>query len=218
MNYKRIDQCPDSGTTNYETIGYLFREFQIKNTTLRLFKDMNKISLGVSLLAIMLLMSCGGGSGSSRQLRVVDLPFDEVNNRKAYADLILKAIRTNRDIPLYAEFERGEVVVDKVKFNEIIGMYSSGIGGRTDWAFYDIQEERESYDNIKGFDYAWLDPEGRLGIQIYIEPVKTNGGFGLQRIEFRSRLEVMESISFPGGQIDNYKKLNYDWSKHWDKK
>ena len=153
-----------------------------------------------------------------RELVINDLPFHKASDAKEYADLILKAIRTNRDIPIGQEYDLAGISVDSDRLNELIGMYSTGIGGRDDWNFYDIHSEAESVEGIKGFDYAWLDPKGRLGIQLYIQPISTETGFALELLEFRSRLSVMDSEAVPGGEINDYKKIDYDWSKFWTKR
>lgn len=171
----------------------------------------------ISVLCL-LFASCQASLNNPRELVISDLPFHKASNAKEYADFVLKAIRTNRDIPINQEFELAEISVNGDRLNEVIGMYSTGIGGRDDWNFYDIHSEAASLKGIKGFDYAWLDPKGRLGIQIYIQPVSTENGFALELLELRSRLSVMDSEAFPGGEISDYKKIDYDWSKFWTKR
>ena len=124
--------------------------------------------------------------------------------------MILKTIRTNRDKPLSKEFAEG-TPLNRVQLNRIVGMYSTGIGGRDDWEYYDFFELNNNKDESNGFDYAWLDPKGRLGIQIYILPKQVEDRYFIEKLEFRSRIEVMESVAFPGGEIDDYKKIDYDW-------
>ncbi len=143
---------------------------------------------------------------------IADLPFAKAQDAKTYADLILRALKTNRKQPIYDQLiDRTSISI--IEFNRIISMYSTGITGRKDWEMRDIYEENNWSEATDGFDYAWLDPKGRLGIQINILPDKTESGFRLKRLQFRSRLDVMESVSIPGGPIDNYKKLEYNWDK-----
>ena len=128
------------------------------------------------------------------------------------ADLILRALKTNRKQPIYDQMiDRNEINV--LDFNRWISMYSTGITGRRDWEFRDIYRENDNKKSSPGFDYAWLDPKGRLGLQVHILPIKTENGYRVERLEFRSRLDVMESIAIPGGEIEDYKKLNYNWDK-----
>ena len=163
--------------------------------------------LGILLLVI--LTSCGG-SKSEEYKYIDDLPFHKAEDAKAYSDLILKSIRTNREFPIWQEFvERSSVNQDTLGM--FVGMYSTGIGGRNDWEFIDVYADSESKNIAGGFNYAWLDPSGRLGMQIKIVPKGTAKGFDLDRIEFRSRLDVVESRAFPGGVISDYEKLDYDW-------
>ncbi|MFT4567544.1 MAG: hypothetical protein ACI9FN_002511 [Saprospiraceae bacterium] len=141
-----------------------------------------------------------------------DLPFSKVEDGKAYADLILRALSTNRKQPIYDQMiDRNDINV--LDFNRWISMYSTGITGRKDWEFRDIYEENDRKKKGEGYDYAWLDPKGRLGLQVNILPIKTDNGYKVKKMEFRSRLEIMESIAIPGGEIEDYKKLNYNWDK-----
>ena len=159
------------------------------------------------LVSILLLVSCGDKAAKNA---IEDLPFETADNAKEYADIVLKAIRTNRDAPLYKELASSSDI-DYEYFNSMIGMYSTGVGGRKDWEFRDVYEENEGKNKTSGYDFAWLDPRGRLGIQIYIEPILVKGRYKIDKLELRSRLEVMESVSFPGGDIDDYKKLAFNW-------
>jgi hypothetical protein len=154
------------------------------------------------------LFSCGGDSAARKTIE--DLPFRKAENPKAYADLILKAIRTDRDDPIYTEFkDRSDIDADSLM--QFIGMYSSAIRGRDDWDYVDVHGDGDLTKDIDGYDYAWLDQSGRLGLQIKVFPEGSAQGFRLKRIEFRSRLDVVHSQAFPGGMISDYKKLDYDW-------
>lgn len=159
-------------------------------------------------------MSCGGSDSSTKEAKVIeDLPFASVETAKEYADTVLKAIKTSRGKTLVSEFADG-TAINQVKLNRIVSMYGTGIGGRRDWKFNDFHVMSGSTDQTEGFDFAWLDPKGRLGIQMYILPKHDGNKFYLDRIDFRSRLDVIESVSFPTGEdIDDYKKIDFDWEK-----
>lgn len=160
-----------------------------------------------------LIASCGGSGEKSQPKVIGDLPFAQAKDAKAYADVVLRAIKTNRGKILAEQFA-SDVPLNKVKFNRLVSMYGSGIGGR-EWEAFDFHELSKSSDQSKGFDYAWLDQKGRLGLQIYILPKHNGDNFELEKIEFRSRLKVMESVGFPSGEeIDEYKKVDYDWEDH----
>ncbi len=153
-------------------------------------------------------ISCGGGSNEYKYID--DLPFNDAQDAKEYADIVLKSIRTNRDFPIWQEFaDRSLFTADTLKM--WVSMYSTGIGGRDDWQFIDVYADSESKDMSNGFNYAWLDPSDRLAMQIKIIPKGTADGFDLEKIEFRSRLDVVHSRAFPGGVINDYEKLDYDW-------
>ena len=162
----------------------------------------------LSLLAI----SCGdSGDSDSGRKAFTDLPFEKAADAKEYADLVIKSIKTNRDKPVAQEFTDNKGV-DISKLRRMVGMYSTGITGRRDWEEYDIYELSDNKDASKGFDYAWLEPQGRLGMQIYVLPKQDETGrFTLEKLEFRSRIDVMESYGFPDGKISDYKKLNFKW-------
>lgn len=157
-----------------------------------------------------ILLSCGdkGSSDSGRKV-FSDLPFEKATDAKQYADLIIKSIRTNRDKPIAQEFTDNKSV-DEFQLRRMVGMYSTGITGRKDWDEVDLFEVSKKKDATKGFDYAWLEPKGRLGMQIFVLPKQEeNGRFTIEKLEFRSRIDVMESFGFPQGEISDYKKLNY---------
>ena len=164
---------------------------------------------------VITFQSCGGSgtTGADGVKEVADLPFRSATSAKEYAEMVLRSIKTNRDKPLQNQFKSGETV-NFVKLKRLVSMYGSGIGGRDDWEFHDFYELSEDTDETKGFDYAWLDQKGRLGIQIYILPKKDGDAYYIDQLDFRSRLDVIESVNFPSGQeIDDYKKINYDWVK-----
>ena len=163
----------------------------------------------ICLTLVVLVLACGG-KDSNEIKRIKDLPFHEAKDAKSYADVVLKAIRTDRDLPVWQEFS-DNTNVNKDSLHLIVSMYSTGIRGRDDWEYIDVYGDSEEKDDANGFNYAWLDQNGRLGIQIKIVPKGTSNGFELERIDFRSRLSVMESRAFPGGPIENYEKLEYDW-------
>lgn len=168
----------------------------------------------------LLLISCGDKAPSnspSGDNDITDLPFSTVETPKGYADLILRALKTNRKQPIYDQMDNRDDI-NVLDFNRYISMYSTAITGRKDWEFRDIYDENVKKDDKNGFDYAWLDPKGRLGLQINILPVKTESGYKVKVIEMRSRLDIMESIAIPGGPIEEYKKLNYNWEKPIEEK
>lgn len=167
-------------------------------------------------LFVLCFFSCDSKTPSiipSGNNEIDDLPFSKAEDGKTYADLILRALKTNRKQPIYDQMiDRDEINV--LDFNRWVSMYSTGITGRRDWEFRDIFEENgRKKGSTVGYDYAWLDPKGRLGLQVNILPIKTEAGYRVQKLEFRSRLDVMESIAIPGGEIEDYKKLNYNWDK-----
>lgn len=166
------------------------------------------------VVSIFFLMACGGGDNYKS---ISDLPFKKAESAKAYADLIIKSIRTNREEPVYQEFESKEGI-NLTEVQKFVQMYSTGIGGRDDWEYIDVYRDSENKDDKNGFDYAWLDPNGRLAMQIRVIPAGTASGFKLGKIEFRSRMEVMDSKAFPGGDINDYEKLNYDWDANMKRK
>ncbi len=156
-----------------------------------------------------LSIACGQVKSGENKI-IDDLPFNQAEDAKAYADLVLRAIKTNRDEPVRYEFEDPSSI-DKDSLDYYISMYSTGIGGRNDWDFIDVYGGSEIKKETNEFDYAWLDPSGRLGIQLKIIPVGTSNGFKLGSIELRSRLDIMKSVAFPGGAISDYEKIVYDW-------
>jgi len=167
--------------------------------------------LALFILGVIFVTSACSDKGADGRKSYRDLPFETAENAKDYADLILQSIKTNRDKPIFQEFSK-DSNVNAFELKKYVGMYSTGIIGRDDWLEYDIHEFIGEKDLTKGFDFAWLEPSGRLGMQIFILPKQEESGrFALEKLEFRSRIEVMDSKGFPHGDIGDYKKLNVKW-------
>lgn len=135
---------------------------------------------------------------------IKDLAFHKAKSQKEYADLILKAVLTNRDKVVSEELI--DEAVNQRDLNIIISSYSQSIGNKG-WDFYDVHAENPNMDKSKGIDYNWLDKRGRIAVQINIMPNKGDKYYELKRIEFRSRLDILPSEAFPGGEISDYKKI-----------
>jgi len=164
----------------------------------------------VIIISIALLCACGQSADTNKKKVIDDLPFAQAKNAKTYADLIIKSIRTNRDKPIHQEYsDPSSVNADSLDY--YISMYSTGIGGREDWEYIDVYEGSDKTNDTGAYDYAWLDPSGRLGIQIKVTTKENNGSFSLEKLEMRSRLDVMRSRAIPGAFISNYEKIDYDW-------
>jgi hypothetical protein len=158
------------------------------------------------------LLSCDSDTTSSgKKPFIKDLPFSKAKDAKEYADLVLKSIKSNRDKPLVFEMKNPDAI-NHYQLKRFVGMYSTALIGRDDWQEYDIYAQSKNKDQSIGFDYAWLEPKGRLGLQIYILPKqRETGEYFIDKLEFRSRIDVMECRGFPGGEISNYKKLDFNW-------
>ena len=161
------------------------------------------------LILYLFLISCG--SSNQRRPLIKDLPFGKAKDAKEYADVVLKSIKSNRDKPLVFEMKNPDAI-NHYQLKRFVGMYSTAMIGRDDWQEYDIYAQSKNKDQSNGFDYAWLEPKGRLGLQIYILPKqREKGEYYIEKLEFRSRIDVMESGGFPDGEISNYKKLDFNW-------
>ncbi len=159
------------------------------------------------LVASLMFISCGD-SATSKTSKIKDLAFEDVSNANEYADLIIKTLRTNRDKVIYSEFDSKEGI-DANKLNTMVKTYAQAIGEkRKVWEFVDYYKENggEPADG-QGYDYTWYDERGRIAIQINILPKGSSTGFSLDKLEFRSRIEILESEAFPGGAINDYKKI-----------
>ena len=159
----------------------------------------------IALTILIGLSSCDNTNKVDGKKVIADLAFHESSSEKDYADLILKALRTNRDKVVIAEFE--DKSVNATEFSKIVSAYSQSIGSR-DWDFVDVESDEGIRNLVDGIDYNWHDKRGRVAIQINIQPQKNeNNRFTLNKIEFRSRLDILPSFSFPGGEITDYKKI-----------
>jgi len=159
----------------------------------------------IAFVFMVTVSSCDNSMKVDGKKVIADLAFHKAVNEKEYADLILHALKTNRDKVLHAEFD--DKSISHSDLNRIISAYSQSIGSK-DWDFVDVETEDEMKNLIDGIDYNWHDKRGRVAIQINIQPQKNdNNRFTLSKIEFRSRLDILPSFSFPGGEITDYKKI-----------
>jgi len=165
------------------------------------------IRILVSLcLGVFLLASCDSSMKVDGKKVISDLAFHKATSVKEYSDLVLRAIKTNRDKVVLSEL--GELPIDPVELNKIVSAYSQSIGSKG-WEFSDIEAEKDMQDFTDGIDYNWHDKRGRIAVQINIkaQPKENQNGFNLNKIEFRSRLDILPSFAFPGGEIPDYKKM-----------
>lgn len=146
-----------------------------------------------------LISSCGSGnSGNSPS----DLNFNEVETAAAFNDLIIKAIKTNRSSVILSKYSK-DVILDENSLSAMINAYSQAIGKKK-W-------EYEAYTfkgkEITGYGYRWLDPYSRTAIIIEINNRKDSKEFSIDQIEFASRLDVLDSYSYPGGEVSENRLL-----------
>lgn len=154
-----------------------------------------------------LLIACGGNSNSSSP-KIKDLAFEDSATSKEYADLIIKTVRTNRDKVLFNQFSDTKDI-DPKQLNLMVKTYAQAFGDKKKaWEFVDYYAENGGEPSGKeGFDYTWYDERGRIAIQLNVLPKGSSNGFSLDKLEFRSRIDVLASEAFPGGSIGDYKKL-----------
>lgn len=172
-----------------------------------LIKHMN-IKQAFYLLSLALfVMACGGNTGTDAP-KIKDLAFEHTTTAKEYADLIIKTIKTNRDKVVFQQFADNSEV-NSSDLNVMIKTYTHAISEkRKAWEYVDYYEENGGEPaGDDGYDYTWYDERGRIAVQINVLPKGTSNGFKLDKIEFRSRIEILESQAFPGGEISDYKKL-----------
>lgn len=155
-----------------------------------------------------LIIGCGGDATTSSSSKIKDLAFEDASTAKEYADLIIKTIRTNRDKVVFQQFA-DRTDINSTDLNIMIKTYAQAIGEkRKVWEYVDFYEENGGEPKgDAGFDYTWYDERGRIAIQLNVLPKGSAHGFKLQKLEFRSRIEILDSEAFPGGEISDYKKL-----------
>lgn len=149
-------------------------------------------------------ISCGGSNESSHASKVEVKGNDSA---KEYADLIMGYFRTNRDMVIAQEF-MDPSQLDMEDLNITIASYFQSVL-KGDWIFEDVYESDPSSRAKPGFDYVWYDRRGRLAMQIYILPKEVENRYMLEKLEFRSRLDILKSLSFPGGEIANFKEVTH---------
>lgn len=166
---------------------------------------MNRILVSLCL-SVFLLGSCDTAMKVDGKKVISDLAFHKATSVKEYSDLVLRAIKTNRDKVVLSEL--GALPVNPTELNRVISAYSQSIGSKG-WEFSDVESEEDLQDLTDGIDFNWHDKKGRIAVQINIkaEPKENQSGFILNKIEFRSRLDILPSFAFPGGEIPDYKKM-----------
>lgn len=154
------------------------------------------------------MLACGGDTTTGSSKKIKDLAFEDSTTAKEYADLIIKTVRTNRDKVVYQQFA-DKTEIDRDHLNLMIKTYAQAIGEkRKVWEYVDFYEENGGVPKGEaGYDYTWYDERGRIAIQLNVLPQGTSNGFNLKKLEFRSRIEILDSEAFPGGEISDYKKL-----------
>jgi len=159
------------------------------------------------LSAAILCIACGGNSNTSSP-KIKDLAFENSSSPKEYADLIIKTVRTNRDKVLFEQFSDSNDI-DPKQLNLMVKTYSQAFGDKKkEWEFVDFYAANGGEPSaLEGYDYTWYDERGRIAIQINVLPKGSSNGFSLEKLEFRSRIDVLDSEAFPGGPIGDYKKL-----------
>jgi len=167
---------------------------------------MNVRQVVLILLVCVGFMSCGSKGETNKAIK--DLAFNQAETPKEYADIILRALRTNRDKVIYNEIAN-KAQVESRALNLMVQAYSQSIGNKRDkWEFVDYYaEHKEQPKEGAGYDYTWYDRKGRIAIQVNILPSGEKYNYTLEKIEFRSRIDILESEAFPGGSIEDYKKL-----------
>lgn len=165
------------------------------------------MTLKYFLSFIVLFVLCGCGNNSPvKSISQSDLKFDQAKDAKSYSDMILKAVRTNRDKVVFEQFAKG-ISIDDKRLDVQVNAYSQSFG-KKEWEYRDEFDLSGSKDMTKGFDYSWYDKRGRIAMQINVLPENSDGKFKLKKLEFRSRIDVLDSEAFPGGPINDYKKIN----------
>lgn len=159
------------------------------------------------LSLITLLIACGGNTNTNTP-KIKDLAFENSATSKEYADLIVKTVRTNRDKVLFNQFTDSKDI-NPEQLNLMVKTYAQAFGDKKKaWEFVDYYAENGGEPSGKeGYDYTWYDERGRIAIQINVLPKGSSNGFTLEKLEFRSRIDVLDSEAFPGGPIGDYKKL-----------
>lgn len=171
----------------------------------RYFYHMTAKYFTLILFFALLLTSCGNNS-PVKAISESDLQFGTAKDAKDYSDMVLKALRTNRDKVILDQFTQGQDI-DGRRLDVQVNAYSQSFG-KKDWEYRDEFDAAGAKDMTKGFDYSWYDKRGRIAMQVNVLPESKNGTFKLKKLEFRSRIDVLESEAFPGGKIDDYKKIN----------
>jgi len=162
------------------------------------------IKLFFTFLISAFIIGCGSSDSSNNMIK--DLAFQKAQTSKEYSDLILKAVRTSRGKVVFDQLN-DKAEIDFKRLNYIVNAYSQSVGN-SKWEYEDYYAEHEGEPGKgKGYDYTWYDKRGRIAIQVNILPTGTSKQFKLDKIEFRSRIDILESEAFPGGEIDDYKKL-----------
>ncbi len=164
-----------------------------------LFKSLTTISFKsfACLACILFLSACDNGPNADGTKTIADLNFAKAVDKQEYCDLILKSIVTSRPKVTLKEFESLDGI-DRKELIESLSGYGQAINKRKGW-------EKDSYsfkkDGAEHIGYRWIDERHRTAVLIEITTSYSENRYAIRQLSLASRLEVLDSKSFPGGAI-----------------
>lgn len=162
------------------------------------------LSLRISYVIVILsgLLLCCSCGGSSKGENPSDLNFAGANDLVSFSNLIVKAIKTNRASTVIDKYSK-DIEFDNNSLSGIINAYSQAIGKKKwDYEAYSFGKAEDA-----GYGYRWIDPYNRTAIIIEVTPTGEQAPFKISKLEFASRLDVLSSFSYPGGEVEKDRLL-----------
>lgn len=134
-------------------------------------------------------MSCGYGKieDASVPSDTPDLEFSKSKNAQEYADLILRAIKTNRGKVIANQLSKDSL--DTKELQHTVHSFGQAIN-RKGWAMDSAEEKIK--DQAKRINYSWYDKKNRETVRISVDVIQ-NKSFQLNKLNFNSRIEALDS-------------------------
>lgn len=151
-----------------------------------------------TLIALLSFTACDSGSGTKKNNDYPEgLEFPAAADKQEFSDMLVKAMTTSRYQLLLDEYAP-DVKYDEAQLREFILSYGQAIS-KGDWIFESYTFNKKSKEPNIG--YRWIDKRNRTAIIVEIVSKKVNTSYKIDKMSFASRLDILKSQYFPGGDI-----------------
>lgn len=157
-----------------------------------------KSSFTYIFIALLSFTACDSGSSNKQNNDYPEgLEFPAAADKQEFSDMLVKAMTTSRYQLLLDEYA-SDVKYDDAELREFILSYGQAIS-KGDWVFESYKFNKKSKEPNIG--YRWIDKRNRTAIIVEIVSTKVKKSYKIKKMSFASRLDILKSKYFPGGDI-----------------